>query len=69
MNKRFLNRQADGTARVRLKFVPKEASLIEEAAGTVPVLTWLHQTINNAAAEQVKQNRAQRTIAPPKEQA
>lgn len=65
----FFRRQADGTVRVRLKWSDDEATLIEEAAGTTPLLAWLHKTINEAAERDVREARAQRHIAPPKEQA
>jgi len=62
----FFRREADGTVRVRIKFRPEEASLYEEAAGDTPVMLWIHQTLNRAAAEEVEAARAARPdIAPP----
>jgi len=65
----FFTRNTDGTVRVRLKFRGEEATMIEEAAGEMPPVAWLHQTINDAAVRKVRRDRKSKNIAPPKEQA
>lgn len=63
----FFQRERDGSVRVRMKWSNDEATMIEEAAGDTPVLEWLYEKINAAAAAEVKKARRQRHIAPPKE--
>lgn len=51
-----------------MRFTGEEASLFEEAAGETPVLLWLHRTLKEAAAKEVRAARAERqTIPPPQE--
>ncbi len=62
----FFAREADGSVRLRIRFQSEEASMIEEAAGSTPVMVWLHQTIKDAARLEVeKQREARKNIAPP----
>jgi len=67
LNPHFFAREENGTARVRIRFTPEEASLIEEAAGRTPVLKWIHDTINHTATAQAQQARKNRPKAPPPE--
>lgn len=53
----FFTREGDGTVRLRLRLSPEEAALIEEAAGSVPLMTWLYRQINDAAEQQVREAR------------
>ncbi len=66
-NPHFFNRDKDGTVRVRIRFDNEEAALFEEAAGDIPVMVWLHQTLGRAAREQVSQARRERAAIPPPE--
>jgi hypothetical protein len=64
----FFAREPDGTVRLRIRFQPDEASMIEEAAGATPVMLWIHKTIREAAkAEVLAQREAMKDIAPPPE--
>lgn len=62
----FFRREDDGSVRLRIRFDPEEASLYEEAAGTTPVVDWLHATLGAAAREQVDKARreSQPKVAP-----
>lgn len=63
---RFFERDREGRAVVRMKFTPEEASLIEQAAGTTPVIAWLYQAVNRQAEEDLYELReAQAAIPPP----
>ena len=53
----FFTRESDGSVRIRLRFDAEEASLYEEAAGTMPVVDWLHYTLVTAAEKQVAKAR------------
>lgn len=53
----FFRREDDGSVRLRIRFDPDEASLYEEAAGSMPVVDWLHATLAKAAKEQVAEAR------------
>jgi hypothetical protein len=64
-SKHFLNRESDGTVRLRIRFQAEEASLFEEAAGNTPIMVWLHRTLEEAAREQVRAARANRNPVPP----
>jgi len=68
-SKHFLARDGDGSVRLRMRFTGEEASLFEEAAGDIPVMLWMHRTLKDAAAQQVRASRAERqaTIPPPQE--
>lgn len=54
----FFRRDEDGTVRVRMRFSAEEASLIEEAAGDTPLITYLHRVMMDRA--QVHANRARK---------
>lgn len=66
-NPNFFAREGDGSVRLRIRFEPDEAAIFEEAAGNVPVMTWLHQTLVTEAKRQVQLQRASRLSAPPPE--
>jgi hypothetical protein len=62
----FFMREGDGSVRLRIRLSPEEASRIEEAAGTTPLLSWIHQTLQDAARRQVQSERDQRPpVGPP----
>lgn len=42
-------RDADGSTRPRIRFSKEEADAYENAAGSTPVLDWIHQTLQAAA--------------------
>lgn len=65
----FFSREPDGTVRIRLRFDQEEASLYEEAAGTMPVVDWLHHTLVTAARAQVAKARETQPKVVPKESA
>lgn len=64
-NPRFLARESDGSARVRMRFLPEEAQLYEEAAGTTPVLDWMHETLRREAEAEVAEARRRRPKVQP----
>lgn len=56
----FFDREPDGSVRLRLRFSSEEADVIEEAAGTTPLITWIVRTVVEVAedeAEEARQNR------------
>lgn len=66
-SKHFFDRDADGSVRLRMRFSAEEASLFEEAAGTTPIMVWLHRTLEEAAERQVAAARKKRAAVPPPE--
>jgi len=63
LNPHFFRRDRNGTVRIRLRFGPEEASLIEEAAGDTPLITYIHRIIIERAkvhAEKARNERRQR---------
>jgi hypothetical protein len=50
----FFEREADGSVRLRIRFTPEEASLIEEAAGSTPLMLYIHRVLNDRARYHVK---------------
>lgn len=64
----FLTREADGSARPRIRFSPEQVALFEEAAGDTPVIDWIRQTLDQAARRQVANARRRRpNVGPPEE--
>ena len=61
----FFAREEDGSVRIRMRFNGDEASLFEEAAGNVPVVTWLHQALNRVAEQEVAARRSKQKANPP----
>lgn len=62
----FFDRESDGSVRIRLRFAPDLASLIEEAAGRTPLMVWVYRTLEQAARRQIEQTkRAQPPLPPP----
>lgn len=53
----FLQREPDGSARVRIRFTAEEARLIEEAAGTTPVLLYMHRVLNDRARYHIRKQK------------
>ena len=67
-NPYFFAREADGSVRIRVRFESDEAALFEEAAGDMPVLSWIHRTLARAAREEVREaRRKQPQVPPPRE--
>lgn len=56
----FFAREADGSVRLRIRFGPEEATRMEIAAGSTPVMSWIHETLANAAEEAIKQKAEER---------
>lgn len=56
----FFRRDRNGTVRIRLRFSPDEASLIEEAAGDTPLITYIHRVIIERAKVHAKRAREER---------
>ena len=62
----FFLREADGSVRLRFRFSAELASLIEEAAGTTPLMLWCYRTLEAAARRQIEQaKRSQPPLDPP----
>lgn len=61
----FFAREADGSVRLRIRIESDEASLYEEAAGSMPVMDWLHSTLQDAAERQVREARGKQHVPPP----
>jgi hypothetical protein len=62
----FFARESDGTVRLRIRFDSAEASLMEEAAGEVPLMAWIHQTLAAASRKQVEEiHRNRPNVGPP----
>lgn len=68
-SKHFFHRESDNSVRLRIRFAPEEASLYEEAAGSTPVVEWLHRTLSEAARTQVAKARESQPKVLPKESA
>jgi hypothetical protein len=45
----FFRRESDGSVRLRIRFTAEEAALIEEAAGTTPLLLYIHRVLGDRA--------------------
>lgn len=54
MNPHFFKREADGSVRLRIRFTPEEAALIEEAAGETPLLLYIHRVLGDRARYHIK---------------
>lgn len=50
----FFRREADASVRLRIRFTPEEASLIEEAAGQTPLLLYIHRVLGDRARYHVR---------------
>lgn len=53
-SKHFFKREDDGSVRLRMRFSPEEASLIEEAAGDTPLLVYIHRVLKDRAEYHVR---------------
>lgn len=49
LNPNFFRREKDGSVRLRIRFSPEEAALIEEAAGETPLLLYIHRVLRERA--------------------
>ena len=56
-NPHFFRRESDGTVRLRIRFSEEEASLIEEAAGTTPLLVYIHRVLRERAKYHISKAR------------
>jgi hypothetical protein len=62
----FFAREPDGSVRLRIRFDGEDASLIEEAAGEVPLIEYVRDAVNEKAREDVLEARRRRPpVAPP----
>ena len=50
----FFERERDGSARLRIRFSPEEATKIENAAGSTPLVPWIHQAVDREAARELE---------------
>lgn len=57
----FFKREADGSVRLRIRFTPEEAALIEEAAGDTPLLLYIHRVLNERARYHIQKADEQRS--------
>lgn len=64
-NLHFFHRESDGTVRLRIRFEGEVASMFEEAAGQTPIMTWIFETLTEAAEKQVAERRSKQHVAPP----
>ncbi len=56
----FFVREDDGSVRLRIRFTPDEADLIEEGAGDTPLLAYIHRQIMDRARLHAERARRQR---------
>lgn len=61
----FFRRDEDGSVRLRLRFEPELASLIEEAAGRTPLMVWIYAALEDSARRQAEASRKNRPRVPP----
>lgn len=54
MSPHFFKREADGSVRLRIRFTPEEATLIEEAAGETPLLLYIHRVLGERARYHIR---------------
>lgn len=54
MSPHFFRREADGSVRLRIRFTPEEASLIEEAAGETPLVLYIHRVLGDRARYHIR---------------
>lgn len=45
----FFRRDPDGSVRIRVRFTPEEAALIEEGAGETPLMLYIHRVLGERA--------------------
>lgn len=65
LNPHFFRRDENGTVRIRLRLGPEEASIIEEAAGDTPLITYIHRVLMDRAkqhAEKAQRERQERLL-------
>lgn len=53
LNPRFFEREPGGSVRLRIRLTADDASLVEEAAGSTPLVRWIHNAITQAAHRDV----------------
>lgn len=59
----FFRREADSSVRLRIRFTPEEASLIEEAAGETPLLLYIHRVLGDRARYHVRKRAEMEAMA------
>ncbi len=50
----FFEREHDGSVRLRFRLTADEASLIEEAAGSTPLMLYIHRVLGDRARYHIK---------------
>lgn len=58
----FFAREPDGSVRLRIRFTAEEASLIEEAAGSTPLMLYIHRVLAKQARFHIQAAREGRPI-------
>ena len=56
----FFEREEDSSVRLRLRFPPELADLVEEAAGTTPLVSWIQTAVKKQAEHDVRRIRRRR---------
>lgn len=58
----FFAREPDGSVRLRIRFTSEEASMIEEAAGSTPLMIYLHRVVAGQARFHIQRAREGRPV-------
>lgn len=61
-NPHFFVREPDGFVRIRLRLTAEEASLIEEAAGSVPLMIYIKRVLAQTSRQHIKRAREGRPV-------
>lgn len=64
-NKHFFHRDRFGKVKLNVNLSAEEASLIEEAAGKVPLMLYIHRALNKQATHDVREARKNLAAPPP----
>lgn len=64
-NPHFFERDPGGSVRLRIRLNPDDASLIEEAAGEVPLVAWIQSAVAEVAQQEVDAARKLWPTQPP----
>lgn len=65
-DRNFFEREPDGSVRLRIRFDPEDADMIELAAGDTPLVLWLHRQWKAAARRQIEAaSQSRPDVAPP----
>lgn len=54
MSPHYFKREDDGSVRLRIRLDPEEAALIEEGAGTTPLMLYIHRVLKERATYHIK---------------